>query len=116
MTGLAEPIPSQITTNIEEVLGKYDLAQASIGMIASHSALDLADGAKDENFDTLAICERGREKTYSRYHRIITETILLDRFRDLLNPSIQQKLRNHNVLFVPNRSLTAYVPVDRLEN
>ena len=40
-----------------------------IGVIASHSGLDICDGAIEEEFRTLAICQAGREKTYSEYFR-----------------------------------------------
>lgn len=108
-----------VQEEILSILTKYDLKQVSdvtIGMIASHSALDLADGATDEGFKTAAICEIGRHKTYSRYKRIITETLLVDKFRDILDEGMQKKLRERNTIVVPNRSLTAYVPVEKIES
>ncbi len=42
-------------SEIASVLEGYDLSQAKIGMIASHSALDVCDGAKDEGFESLAL-------------------------------------------------------------
>jgi 5-formaminoimidazole-4-carboxamide-1-(beta)-D-ribofuranosyl 5'-monophosphate synthetase len=97
------------------IINEYDLDKMQIGMIASHSALDLSDGATDEGFQTLAICKKGREKTYSRYKRIISKSLVLDSFSDVLRAEVQKKLRDWNVLFVPNRSLTAYVPVESVE-
>lgn len=121
MAGTYEQVRKQGTTQEEmlSILKKYDLRQANdatIGMIASHSALDLADGATDEGFQTAAICEIGRHKTYSRYKRIITETLLVDKFSDILDEGMQKKLRDRNTIVVPNRSLTAYVPVEKIEN
>jgi 5-formaminoimidazole-4-carboxamide-1-(beta)-D-ribofuranosyl 5'-monophosphate synthetase len=46
---------------IKEVLKEYDLGKAKLGMIASHSALDVCDGAIEEGFETLVICQKGRE-------------------------------------------------------
>lgn len=97
------------------IINEYDLDKLQIGMIASHSALDLSDGATDEGFQTLAVCQKGREKTYSRYKRIISKSYVLDSFSDVLRADVQKKLRDWNVLFVPNRSLTAYVDVERVE-
>jgi 5-formaminoimidazole-4-carboxamide-1-(beta)-D-ribofuranosyl 5'-monophosphate synthetase len=97
------------------IINGYDLSKIQIGMIASHSALDLSDGATDEGFQTLAVCQKGREKTYSRYKRIISKSLVLDSFSDVLRADVQKKLRDWNVLFVPNRSLTAYVNVERVE-
>jgi len=48
---------------IAKELEKYDFSKAKIGMVASHSALDVCDGAKDEGFPTVAFCQRGRERT-----------------------------------------------------
>ena len=104
------------TQDILSILDRYDLEQASIGTIASHSALDLANGAREEGFQTVAVCEKGRERTYLRYKRIINRTIILDSFKDLLKEENQKKLRDMNVIFVPNRSLTAYVPVKKIES
>jgi 5-formaminoimidazole-4-carboxamide-1-(beta)-D-ribofuranosyl 5'-monophosphate synthetase len=56
-------------SEIAEVLEGYDLSKAKIGMIASHSALDVCDGAKDEGFDSVAYTQRGRERTYSEYFK-----------------------------------------------
>ncbi len=33
-----------------------------VGTIASHSGLDICDGAVEEEFRTLAVCQAGREK------------------------------------------------------
>ena len=40
---------------IQEVLKEYDLKKTKLGMIASHSALDVCDGAAEEGFETLVI-------------------------------------------------------------
>jgi len=118
MTGAYEQMKKQGISQQEvlTILKNYDLDKARIGMIASHSALDLADGAVDEGFQTVAICQTGRDKTYSRYKRIIIKKLLLDDFRDLLKEEVQKKLRDLNTIIVPNRSLTAYVPIEKIEN
>ena len=56
----------------EEVLGnleKYNLKEAKIGVVASHSALDTCDGAISEGFKTVAVCQKGRENTFARYFK-----------------------------------------------
>lgn len=119
---MEELIPTQEsqiakTKEIHEILEGYNLETLKIGMIASHSALDLADGAKDEGFSTVAVCQYGREKTYKRFNRIIKETIVLSKFEELLKEEVQKQLRDLNVIFVPNRSLTAYItPNKSIEN
>ena len=50
-----------------------------IATIGSHSALQILKGAKDEGFETIAICEKGRERPYKMF-KVADEIITLDRF------------------------------------
>ena len=111
MTSISEQLPKNSikTQDMMSIVQSYDLDNVSIGMLASHSALDLADGAKDENFQTVAVCQSGREKTYQNYDRIIDKTIVLNNFKEMLNEGIQKDLKDQNVIFVPNRSFTTYI-------
>src|SRR3989304_3878055 len=47
----------------------YDLDEVRIATIGSHSALDICDGAVEEKFRTLVVCERGRDAPYTRYSK-----------------------------------------------
>ncbi len=112
----------------EIVEGYYTYAdKIKIGTIASHSGLDICDGAVEEEFRTLEVCQAGREKTYSEYFRsqrgphgklkrgIIDETIVFKKYDEILLPENQKKLVEENVLFVPNRSFTSYCSIDEIE-
>lgn len=96
----------------------------SIAVIGSHSALDVCRGAKDEGFNTLVICQKGREKTYDYYYKThgnqgcVDECLILDKFSDILLPTIQKQLKKRNVIFVPNRSFEVYLQYnyDAIEN
>jgi 5-formaminoimidazole-4-carboxamide-1-(beta)-D-ribofuranosyl 5'-monophosphate synthetase len=115
-------------SKVREVLEGYDLDNLRIGMIASHSALDTADGAVEENFRTLAVCQEGREKPYVKYFRasrdregrvvtgMIDDVLMLKRFPDVLEQENQEFLRSKNTLFVPNRSFTSYCGIDAVED
>ncbi len=115
-------------SKVLEVLKGYDLEDLRIGMIASHSALDTADGAVEENFRTLAVCQEGREKPYVKYFRaerdrkgnvitgMIDEVMMLKKFPDVLDPENQDILKDKNTLFVPNRSFTSYCGIDAVED
>ncbi|VVB72076.1 5-formaminoimidazole-4-carboxamide-1-(beta)-D-ribofuranosyl 5'-monophosphate synthetase [uncultured archaeon] len=115
-------------SRVLEVLKGYDLEDLRIGMIASHSALDTADGAVEEDFRTLAVCQEGREKPYVKYFRanrdkkgkimngMIDEVMMLRRFPEILEPGNQEFLRSKNTLFVPNRSFTSYCGIDAVED
>lgn len=115
----------------DEILGnleKYNLKDAKIGVVASHSALDTCDGAISEGFKTVAVCQQGRDATFSRYFRaqrdaqgniirgVVDEPVVLDKFSSILKPEVQQSLMEKNVLFVPNRSFVSYCGIDAVEN
>lgn len=115
-------------SKVLEVLEGYDLEDLRIGMIASHSALDTADGAVEENFRTLAVCQEGREKPYVKYFRasrdksgrimngMIDEVMMLEKFPQILEQENQDILKGKNTLFVPNRSFTSYCGIDAVED
>ena len=114
--------------NIKEIVEEYDRLKLRIGMTASHSALDICDGAIEEGFPTVAYCQKGREKTYSKYFKtkrtssgrvtrgMVDKAIVLDRFDDVLSQDFQQEMRNRNVIFIPNRSFTSYCGIDAIES
>jgi 5-formaminoimidazole-4-carboxamide-1-(beta)-D-ribofuranosyl 5'-monophosphate synthetase len=112
---------------IQEIVGSYDRSNISVGVIASHSALDVCDGAVEEGFKTLAICQRGREKTYTEFFRcqrqggkavrgMIDEFVLMDKFKEVMAPAFQQSLRDKSVMLVPNRAFSSYVSLDDIED
>lgn len=113
---------------IFEVVDDYDLKNARIGMVASHSALDVCDGAVEEGFKTVGICQEGREKTYARYFKcqrdhqgkvirgVVDELWTLKKFNAMMEPKFQGILKKDNVLFVPNRSFTSYVDIKEIED
>jgi len=110
---------------IEEYYTHAD--KIKVGTIGSHSGLDICDGAVEEGFKTLAVCQAGREKTYSEYFRaqrdaygriergIVDETVVFKKYSEVLLPENQQKLLDEKVLFVPNRSFTSYCSIDEIE-
>ncbi|MBI4393191.1 MAG: formate--phosphoribosylaminoimidazolecarboxamide ligase family protein [Euryarchaeota archaeon] len=109
-------------------LKTYDPRKVSVAVLASHSALDVCDGAVDEGFRTVAICEAGREKTYSDYFRakrgpdgrplrgIVDEAIVLPKFKDVLTADAQKRLLKQQSIFVPNRSFSSYAKVQTIED
>lgn len=112
---------------LKKIVESYDRTKIVVGVIASHSALDVCDGAVEEGFRTLAICQKGREKTYTDYFRakrdssgkpergMIDEFVLMDKFKGVMEPNFQQKLRDKNVLLVPNRAFSSYVSIEDIE-
>ncbi len=92
---------------------QYDKEKITIGVLGSHSALDVLDGAKREGFETVVICEKGREGPYERFERIIDKMILLDKFADIY--AVQNQLEEKNTIFVPNRSFFVYCGKEEIE-
>ena len=73
-----------ISNKIKETVRKYDPKQVRIGVLGSHSALEIASGAKQEGFETVVVCQKGREKTYTKYYgNIFDHTIMLDKFAEI---------------------------------
>ncbi len=113
---------------IQDIVRKYDKKDIHVGMTASHSALDVCDGAAEEGIPTLAVCQKGRDRAYSQYFRaerdetgylvrgMVDEVLMLNKFNDILSEASQEKLRKKNVLFVPNRSFTSYSNIEEIED
>lgn len=102
---------------IKQVLQNYDPEKIRIGVLGSHSALEIASGAKQEGFETVVVCQKGREKTYAHYYRnIFDKFIFLDRFGDITTPETVGELQELNTIFVPNRSFSVYAGYDAIEN
>jgi 5-formaminoimidazole-4-carboxamide-1-(beta)-D-ribofuranosyl 5'-monophosphate synthetase len=101
-------------SEIKKIVNGY--SDVKIGVMGSHSALEVMDGAKDENFQTLVYCQKGREGPYQRFNRIADEIIVLNKFKDMASPKNQKSMRDANVIIVPHRSLTVYLGYKTLEN
>jgi len=101
---------------IDKIVGEYDERHIRIGVLGSHSALEIAYGAKQEGFETVVICQKGREKTYTKYYRnLFDHVLLLDKFADVIREENLEKLRALNTIFVPNRSFSVYVGYENIE-
>jgi len=113
---------------IIEIVEDYDTNKIKIAAVGSHSALDIFDGAIEENFSTFAFCQQGREKTYTDYFKsqrdangnvvrgIVDESMCLSKFNEVLNKDVQKKMIDENMLFIPNRSFTSYCGIDDVED
>lgn len=112
-----------ITQNdIKKILENYDKKNITIGVLGGHSALDVCRGAKKLGFKTVAVCQKGREKTYSKYYKsrdgkgIIDEIILVDNFKDIVKKDVVEKLQKLNTVFIHNRYFWVYCNYDEIEN
>ena len=113
---------------IQKVLGGYDTNKITIGVLGGHSALDICHGAKKHGFRTLAVCQIGREKTYNKYYKTrenpfqvdktigcIDDVIMVDKFKEIVKPEIQEDLRKRNTIFIHNRYFWVYCDFAQIE-
>lgn len=99
-----------------DLLRGYDTGPLALAVLGSHSALEVAFGARAEAMRTIVVCQRGRDATYSRHFRnLFDDVILLDRFSDICAPEVVERLRSQRAVFVPNRSFATYVGYDAIE-
>jgi 5-formaminoimidazole-4-carboxamide-1-(beta)-D-ribofuranosyl 5'-monophosphate synthetase len=107
---------------IQKLMDSYDKKNISIGVLGGHSGLDVCRGAKKHGFHTIAVCQKGREKTYTKYYKTrdgkgcIDETIVLDKFADITKLKVQEELRKKNTIFIHNRYFWVYFDFKDIEN
>jgi len=102
--------------DIKKVVSSYNRKKLKIGVLGSHSALEVAHGAKQEGFETVVVCQKGREKTYTKYYRkLFDHVLLLDNFSDMTREENVKKLTDLSTVFVPNRSFSVYLGYENIE-
>ena len=101
-------------SEIKKIVNGY--SDVKIGVLGSHSALEIMDGAKDEGFETTVFCQKGREGPYQRFGRIADNIVVLSKFKDMALAKCQRELRESNTIVVPHRSLAVYLGYKTLEN
>jgi 5-formaminoimidazole-4-carboxamide-1-(beta)-D-ribofuranosyl 5'-monophosphate synthetase len=102
---------------LAETLSRYDPDALALSSVGSHSALDVAFGARAQGLRNVIVTAKGREKTYARYFArnvnpsrgCVDETLELATFADLLSEDVQNELLAKNVLFIANRSFEVYL-------
>jgi 5-formaminoimidazole-4-carboxamide-1-(beta)-D-ribofuranosyl 5'-monophosphate synthetase len=103
--------------HVARALARYDRSRLTLCSIGSHSALDVAYGARAQGLRNVVITAKGRERTYAEYFarksgppRGCVDAVLeLDSFPAILRDEVQQHLLAENVIFVPNRSFEVYL-------
>ncbi len=106
-----------LAPEIAAALARYDRDALTLCSVGSHSALDVAFGARAQGLRNLIVTALGRERTYAQYFAqrsapargCVDATLEVASFADLLEPRIQERLLAENVLFVANRSFEVYL-------
>jgi 5-formaminoimidazole-4-carboxamide-1-(beta)-D-ribofuranosyl 5'-monophosphate synthetase len=103
---------------VARALDGYDLSRLTLCSIGSHSALEVASGARAQGLRNLLVTAKGREKTYARYffrdespvgRGCVDGVLELENFPEILNEDVQRQLFEQNVIFVANRSFEVYL-------
>ena len=100
---------------ILKILEGYDKENITIATLGSHTSIHILKGAKEEGFRTAVVCEKGREVPYQRFE-VADEFIIVDKFKDIVNEDVQQKLRDMNAIVIPHGSFVAYAGLDNVED
>src|SRR5579863_636952 len=105
--------------DVARALANYDWERLTLASIGSHSALEVASGARAQGLRSLVITAKGRERTYAEYFRrrespgaprgCVDAVLELDAFPEILERRVQQQLLDANVIFLPNRSFEVYL-------
>ena len=99
-------------------LASYDPSRLALCSIGSHSALEVAAGARAQGLRNLIITERGRNRTYDTHYArradgpprgCVDATLELDRFADVLDAEHITRLQREHAVFVANRSFEVYL-------
>jgi len=72
-------------------------------------------GAKDEGFDTILVCEKKREKLYRRF-KFIDELIIVEKFSEILDTKIQDKLKQEDAILIPHGTLISQMSSEEIES
>jgi 5-formaminoimidazole-4-carboxamide-1-(beta)-D-ribofuranosyl 5'-monophosphate synthetase len=103
---------------VARALRDYDRRRLTLASVGSHSALEVASGARAAGLRSLVVTAKGRELTYTRYFAAradapargcVDEVIELGSFAEILDDDAQRQLLERNVIFVPNRSFEVYL-------
>jgi 5-formaminoimidazole-4-carboxamide-1-(beta)-D-ribofuranosyl 5'-monophosphate synthetase len=108
---------------IQNLVASYNPKKITIGVLGGHSALDICRGAKKHGFKTLAVCQKGRDKTYTKYYKTrsdgrgcIDTTSVLNKFSEITKLPVQEQLRDENTIFIHNRYFWVYFDFTDIEN
>ena len=101
--------------DILNILDGYDKDNITIATLGSHTSLHILEGAKKEGFKTAIVCEKGREIPYKRFD-VADEYIMVDKFENIVNEEVQEKLRKLNAIVIPHGSFVAYAGLNNVED
>jgi len=96
------------------ILKKYELDQATIATICSHSSLQIFHGAKKEGFRTLGIALKKRPRYFDGFPKAKPDDFLiLEDYQDIFNHV--DELLERNVILIPHGSFVEYLGAENFQ-
>lgn len=89
-----------------------NIHQYKIATLGSHSALQILKGAKDEGFQTICICHKGRTRPYESF-KVADEIIEIENFAEFFR--VEKELMKKNAIVVPHGSFVSYIGFERMK-
>jgi 5-formaminoimidazole-4-carboxamide-1-(beta)-D-ribofuranosyl 5'-monophosphate synthetase len=90
-----------------------DIKDYAIATIASHTALQILKGAKDEGIKAIAICTPETRRVYESYG-VADEILEVPSYRDYFQ--VEQQLIDRNAIIIPHGSFVSYLGPERVKN
>jgi len=90
-----------------------DFKKYKIATLGSHTALQILKGAKDEGFETICICQKGKTEAYESY-RVADKIIELTDFSEYFD--LEKKLMKENAIIIPHGSFVSYLGFERVKD
>ncbi len=103
---------------VARALEHYDRSGLTLTAIGSHSALEVAFGARAQGLRNLIVTAANRDRTYAQYYvrqekpvprGCVDGVLQLESFPEILHADVQQRLWDENAIFVANRSFEVYL-------
>jgi len=103
---------------VARALAEYERSLLTLCSVGSHSALEVAYGARLQGLRNLVVTAKGRERTYTQHFAArespiprgcVDATLELAGFSEILSDDVQQFLLDQNVIFIANRSFEVYL-------
>lgn len=104
---------------VKRALERYDRSKLTLCSIGSHSALEVASGARAQGLTNLIVTAKGRERTYTEHFArrgapgpprgCVDDVLELGAFTEILDDGVQERLLARNAVFVANRSFEVYL-------
>ena len=88
-------------------------SELRICTLASHSALQILKGARDEGFETIAICERKHLITYQSF-KVASEIMIVDSYQEMIE--LDKKLVEKNAVLIPHGTLNNGLSLSQIDD